>query len=655
MPEQANFAALDGLHTFPRLLFHHAKVRPNAPAMREKYLGIWQTWSWLDVAERVRALACGLSALGFKRGDNLAIIGDNRPHLYMMMTAAQCLGGVPVPLYQDAVANEMLFVLQDAGIRFAVVEDQEQVDKMLEIREQVPTLEHVVYDDPRGMRHYTQTFLHDIHELMEMGRIHDRNHPDFLNAEIEQGHYDDVSVMLYTSGTTGKPKGVCQTHAAFIAAAQGGVEVDRLGADGDILSYLPMAWVGDHLFSYAQALVAGFTINCPESGETVMTDLREIGPTCYFAPPRVFESLLTSVMIRMEDASALKQKMFHYFMAVAKRCGSDILDGKSVGMVDRVQYWLGNILVYGPLRNVLGMSRIRVAYTAGAAIGPELFRFYRSMGINLKQFYGQTETCAYVCMQPDGQIKFDSVGQPAPGVEIRIADNGEVLVKGPMLLKGYYKRPDATAESINADGYFMTGDAGFLDEEGHLKIIDRAKDVGKLSNGAMFAPNYIENKLKFFQHIKEVVCFGHDRDMVCAFINIDVGAVGNWAERRGISYSGYADLAGRPQVLELIRECIEQINADLVHDTMVADSQIHRFLVLHKELDPDDDELTRTRKVRRNFVADKYKVLIDALYEGKANQFIETEVKFEDGRRGKVSADLKIIDAKTFPIVRKVA
>ena len=655
MPTLAIKADLDGLHTFPRLLFHHARTRPNAPAMREKDLGIWQTWSWSDVSERVRALACGLAALGFKRGDNLAIIGDNRPHLYMMMTAVQCLGGVPVPLYQDAVANEMLFVLQDAGIRFALVEDQEQVDKMLEIKDQIGSLEHILYDDPRGMRHYTQTFLHDVHELMEMGRIHDRNHPDFLNAEVEQGHYDDVSVMLYTSGTTGKPKGVCQTHAAFISAAQGGIAVDKMTADGDILSYLPMAWVGDHLFSFAQALVAGFTINCPESGETVMSDLREIGPTYYFAPPRVFESLLTSVMIRMEDAGPLKQKMFHHFMAVAKRCGASILDGKSVSTADRFQYWLGNLTIYGPLRNVLGMSRIRVAYTAGAAIGPELFSFYRSIGINLKQLYGQTETCAYVCLQPDGQVKSDTVGAPAPGVEIKIADNGEVLVKGPMLLKGYYKRPDATAETINPEGWFMTGDAGFLDEDGHLKIIDRAKDVGKLVNGAMYAPNYIENKLKFFQHIKEAVCFGADRDMVCAFINIDIGAVGNWAERRGIAYSGYTDLVAKPQVCDLIQQCVEEVNAALANDVMVADSQIHRFLVLHKELDPDDDELTRTRKVRRNFVAEKYKVLVDALYEGKANQYIETEVKFEDGRRGKVSADLKIVDAKTFPIARKAA
>ncbi|MBS4019448.1 MAG: AMP-binding protein [Dechloromonas sp.] len=655
MPTQAKIAALDGLHTFPRLLLHHASTRPGAPAIREKSLGIWQTWTWFDVAERVRALACGLAELGFKRGDNLAIIGDNRPHLYMMMAAAQCVGGVPVPLYQDAVAAEMLFVLQDAGVRFAIVEDQEQVDKLLEIKDQLPALEHIIYDDPRGMRHYNQTFLHDVHELMEMGRIHDRNHPDFLNREIEQGHFDDVSVMLYTSGTTGKPKGVCQTHASFIAAARGGIEVDRLTADEDILSYLPMAWVGDHLFSFAQAMVAGFTINCPESGETVMTDLREIGPTYYFAPPRVFEGLLTSVMIRMEDAGKIKQKLFHHFMDVAKRCGADILDGKEVSAGDRLQYAVGNLLIYGPLRNVLGMNRIRVAYTAGAAIGPELFSFYRSIGINLKQLYGQTETCAYVCLQPDGQVKSDTVGAPAPGVEIKIADNGEVLVKGPMLLKGYYQRPDATAESINADGYFLTGDAGFLDADGQLKIIDRAKDVGKLTSGGMFAPNYIENKLKFFQFIKEAVCFGNERDMVCAFVNIDVGAVGNWAERRGIAYAGYTDLAGKPQVLELIRECVEEVNAALAGDAMVADSQVHRFLVLHKELDPDDDELTRTRKVRRNFVSEKYKVLIDALYEGKASQFIETEVKFEDGRRGKVSADLKIVDAKTFAVAGKTA
>ena len=645
MSDSTGQTALD---TFPRLLMHHAKVRPNRPAMREKEYGIWQTYTWGEVAENVRAIACGLAELGFKRGDRLAVIGDNRPRLYWSVAACQCLGGIPVMLYQDAVAQEMVYVLQDAEIKFAVVEDQEQVDKMLEIQPDVPFLEHVVYDDPRGMRHYTQTLLMGLDELQEMGRIHDRNQSDFLDGEIAKGAPDDISVMLYTSGTTGKPKGVCQTHGAFIAAAKGGVEFDRLTDQEDILSYLPMAWVGDHLFSFAQAMVAGFAINCPESGETVMTDLREIGPTYYFAPPRVFENLLTQVMIRMEDAGWIKRKLFHHFMEVARRCGAEILDGKPVSSADRFQYALGNLFVYGPLKNVLGMSRIRVAYTAGAAIGPDLFRFYRSIGINLKQLYGQTETCAYVCLQPDGQIKLDSVGKPAPFVEVKLADNGEILVKGPMLLKAYYKRPDATAESINADGYFMTGDAGFFDEEGHLKIIDRAKDVGKLTDGSMFAPNYIENKLKFFQHIKEAVAFGNGRDFVTAFINIDLEAVGNWAERKGMAYSGYTDLAQQDAVYELIREGIEKVNAELASDPMMSASQIKRFLVLHKELDADDGELTRTRKVRRNFISERYAVLIDALYEGRKEQYIETPVKYEDGREGKIAATLRIEEAKTF-------
>jgi long-chain acyl-CoA synthetase len=641
--------------TFPRLLAKHAAERGDRPATREKDLGIWQTWTWAQVASEVRALACGLAAQGFRRGMHLAIIGDNRPRLYWSMTAAQALGGIPVPMYQDAPAAEFAYVLNDAEIAYAVVEDQEQVDKMLEAKPQVPTLEHIYYDDLRGLRNYEGVTSFD--RLLEIGREFDRTHPDFYDAEVAKGRPDDVSVMLYTSGTTGKPKGVRQTHGSFIDAARSGVAFDRLTPNEDVLSYLPMAWVGDHLFSFAQWMVAGFTINCPESGDTVMTDLREIGPTYYFAPPRVFENLLTQVMIRMEDASPPKRWLFHYFTGVAKRCGAEILDGKPMSLGDRVLYAIGNLLVYGPLCNVLGMSRIRIAYTAGAAIGPDLFRFYRSIGVNLKQLYGSTETCAAVCLQADGEIRFDSVGKPVPGVEVRIAENGEVLVRGPMLLKEYYKRPDATAESIDADGYFHTGDAGFFDESGQLKIIDRAKDVGRMASGAMFAPNYIENKLKFSPHIREAVAFGSNRDKVCAFINIDMGSVGNWAERRGIPYSGYTDLAAKPEVYALIRECVEKVNAELAGEGALAASQIHRFLILHKELDPDDDELTRTRKVRRGFVEEKYAVLLDALYGGKAMQHIETQVKFEDGRTGVVAADLVIAEAKVFPALdaRKAA
>ena len=641
------------LDTFPRLLLHHAKVRPNHAATREKDLGIWQTWTWREVADEVRALACGLAAQGFARGMHLAIIGDNRPRLYWAMLAAEALGGIPVPMYQDAPAAEFVYVLNDAAIVYAIAEDQEQVDKLREAASEVPTLAHIYYDDPRGLRNYDGVIGYE--KLTALGREFDRAKPGFFDAEVAKGAPDDVSVMLYTSGTTGKPKGVRQSHGAFIAAAKGGSEFDHLGPNDSILSYLPMAWVGDHLFSYAQWLYAGFTINCPESGDTVMTDLREIGPTYYFAPPRVFENLLTQVMIRMEDASAIKRALFRHFTAIARRAGPEILDGKPVPFGDRLLYALGNLLVYGPLRNVLGMSRIRVAYTAGAAIGPDLFRFYRSIGVNLKQLYGSTETCAYVCLQPDGGVKFDTVGLPAPGVEVKIADNGEVLVKGPMLLKEYYKRPDATAESIDAAGYFHTGDAGIIDAAGHLKIIDRAKDVGKLAGGAMFAPNYIENKLKFFPHIKEAVAFGDQRAMVCAFVNIDIGSVGNWAERRGLPYAGYTDLSAKAEVYELIRDCVAQVNAELAAESGLAESQIRRFLILHKELDPDDDELTRTRKVRRGFIAEKYGVLIDALYSSKAIEHIETLVKFEDGRSGIVAADIKIDEAKTFAAVAKEA
>jgi len=454
-------------------------------------------------------------------------------------------------------------------------------------------------------------------------------------------------VMLYTSGTTGKPKGVCQTHHAFIQAARGGVEFDRLSANDSVLSYLPMAWVGDHLFSFAQSYVAGFTINCPESAETVQNDMREIGPTYYFAPPRIFENLLTQVTIRMEDAGALKRRVYAYFMAVARRCGAEILSGRAVSTGERLRYAIGNLLVYGPLRNVLGMSRIRVAYTAGATIGPDLFRFYRSIGVNLKQLYGATETCAYACLQPDGAVKLDTVGLPAPGVELKLSEQGEVLVRGPMLLQTYYKRPDETAEAIDPEGFFHTGDAGLFDGDGQLKIIDRAKDVGRLADGALFAPNYIENKLKFFPYIKEAVAFGHGREAVCAFINIDLDAIGNWAERRNLAYSGYTDLAAKPEVYELVRECVEKANADLAQDPSLAGSQVQRFLILHKELDPDDDELTRTRKVRRRFIAEKYDVLVDAMYAGRDRQHIATEVKFEDGRRGVIAADVRIETVKT--------
>ena len=645
--------------TFPRLLLDHAKARPTAPAMREKEYGIWQTTTWADMAKLVEAIACGLHQAGLKRGEHMVVIGANRPRLYATMLAAQAVGAIPVPLYQDAVGAECVFPINNAEVRFAVVEDQEQVDKMLEIREKCPQISHIYFDDPRGLRKYDEPGLSALEELIAAGQAFAKVHPDLFGEQVEQGQPDDVAAMFFTSGTTGNPKGVVHSHNTLIDRAAVGARFDKLTADDEVLAYLPPAWIGQNIFSYAQWLVAGYVVNCPESSSTVTIDLKEVGPTYYFAPPRVFEGLLTSVMIRMEDAGALKRRMFHAFMDVAKRVGPDKMDGKALGFMDKLKYGLGNAMVYGPLRNSLGLSRVRVAYTAGEAIGPDLFSFYRSIGINLKQLYGSTETAVFVCLQPDHEARADTVGVPCEGVEIKLSETGEILVKSPGLLKGYYKNPEATAEVLTADGWYHTSDAGFIDASGHLKIIDRVKDVGRIkggkNDGAMFAPKYVENKLKFFSYIKEVVAYGDQRDRVGVMINIDMDAVGNWAERSNLPYAGYTDLAQKAEVYELIRDCVEKVNADLSRDELLAGSQISRFLVLHKELDADDGELTRTNKVRRGFIADKYNVLVDALYSDKTEQYVETQVKFEDGRTGSVSATLKVGDAKTFAPVKAAA
>ncbi|MFN6993887.1 MAG: AMP-dependent synthetase/ligase [Aquincola tertiaricarbonis] len=645
--------------TFPRLMLEHARQRPTAPALREKEYGIWQTLTWQQLADMVRALAAGLNAAGLRRGQHLVVIGENRPRLYASMLAAQSIGAVPVPLYQDAVGAEFVFPINNAEIAFAVVEDQEQLDKLIEIRPQCPQLTRLWFDDPRGLRSYAEPGMASLDDLLAEGQDLNQRQPAFFDAEVAQAQATDVAAMFFTSGTTGNPKGVVHTHASLLDRARAGQSFDKLTAQEEVLAYLPPAWIGQNIFSYAQWLACGYVVNCPESSATVTIDLKEIGPTYYFAPPRIFEGLLTSVMIRMEDAGRLKRWLFHRCLALAKRVGPALMDGQPVGALDKLKYKLGDLVMYGPLRNTLGLSRVRVAYTAGEAIGPDLFSFYRSIGINLKQLYGSTETAVFVCLQPDHEVKADTVGVPIDGVEIQVTPSGEILVRSPGLLKGYYKNDAATAEVLTPDGWYRTGDAGFIDAGGHLKIIDRAKDVGRIAggpnDGAMFAPKYVENKLKFFPHIKEAVAFGDGRDRVCAFINIDFEAVGNWAERRNLPYAGYTDLAAKPEVTELIRDCVEKVNADLASDERLAGSQISRFLVLHKELDADDGELTRTRKVRRGFIADRYAVLVDALYGGKSEQFIETAVKYEDGRTGVVSATLKIIDAKTFAPVGKAA
>ncbi len=638
--------------TLPKLLLHNVETYGDKPAFREKGHGIWRTWSWREAADEVRAMACGLAALGFKRGDRLAIIGDNRPHLYWAMTAAQCLGGVPVPIYQDSVANEMRFVLDHAETRFAAVEDQEQVDKLLEIRDSLGSLETVIFRDSRGMRDYDHDFLHSMAEVGELGREYDSAHPDFFMAEVNQGQGGDVASFYYTSGTTGDPKGVVASFDNILLTARNATAFEGLDANEQVVSYLPMAWVGDNVFSVAQQYCAGFCVNCPESSDTLLHDLFEIGPTYFFAPPRIWENLLTTVMIRMEDAGWLKRKMFSFFMGVARRSGAKILDRQSAPVIDRVLYILGRFLVYGPLKNVLGFSRIRLAYTAGEAIGPDIFKFYRSLGINIKQLYGSTEASVFVTIQPDGEVKDDTVGKPIADVELRVAESGEILFKSPGVFQEYYKNPEATAEAKTPDGWVHTGDAGFVGDDGHLRIIDRANDVGKLNDGTILAPKFIENKLKFFPHIKEAVAFGDGRDYATVFVAIDLEAVGSWAERQRLPYASYAELAAKPEVYELVAGEVAQVNRDLAAEERLTGSQVKRFLLLHKELDADDGELTRTGKVRRRIVAERYGGLIDALYSDAEHCEIETQVTFEDGRTDTTRADLAIREAERFDHMR---
>lgn len=643
-----------GRDTIPKYLAYNARHRRDRPAMREKNLGIWQSWTWGEVADQVEAIAGGLKALGFRRGDKMAIIGDNRPQLYWTLAAIQALGGVPVPVYQDSVADEVQYVIDHAEARFVLAENQEQVDKLLSVRDRLPHLELILFADPRGMRHYSQPFLHDLEIVIRSGRAYGQQNQGFFQAEIDQGKGGDLSLICYTSGTTGRPKGVMLSHDNVVRSANLAISFDHINESDEILAYLPLAWVGDNFISYAEATIAGFCVNCPESGETVLTDLREIGPTYFFAPPRIFENLLATVMIRMEDAGRFKRGMFRYFIAVAKRAGRNILEKKPVGIIDRLLYALGDLLVYGPLKNVLGLSRLRLAYTAGEAIGPDIFDFFRALGINLKQLYGQTESTVYLCLHTDVDVKADTVGPPGPGIELYIDEKtGEVMYRSPGVFVGYYKNPEATAETKTADGWVHTGDAGVFTDSGHLRIIDRAKDVGRLNSGALFAPKFVENKLKFFPSIKEAVVFGDRRDHATAFINIDLAAVGSWAERKGIPYTSYTDLASRPEVYALVKGCIEQVNRDLASDSSMVDSQIRRFLILHKELDADDGELTRTRKVRRRTITERYGSLIEALYTGQPDVAVDAKITFEDGRTGSFKAQLKIEDVAVQSAMRK--
>jgi len=629
--------------TFPKLVRDNAERFGSRVAIREKDYGIWQSYTWRDYFDQARLIALGLASLGFARGDKTAIIGDNRPQLYWAVMATQALGGVPVPIYQDSVEKEMQYILDHSEARFAVVEDQEQVDKLLHVKAQCPRLESIVYDDSRGMRGYSEPSLLSLTELAERGRKFEVGHPAHFDDELGRGRADDVAIICYTSGTTGVPKGAMLSHRNLSVTARNAAAFEGLQSDEEILSYLPMAWVGDHIFSYAQSIVTGFAINCPESAATVLHDLKEIGPTYFFAPPRIWETILTNVMVRVEDCAWPKRRLVDFFLRLAQAIEQARLNRAPVPVWRRLLAPLGHLLVGAPLRDNLGMRRLRRAYTAGEAIGPEIFVFFRALGINVKQIYGMTEASVFITVQKDDDVRLDTVGIPIPGVELRISPEGEVLYRSPGVFQGYYKNPEATRQTLE-DGWVRSGDAGVIDHDGHLKIVDRAKDVGRLADGTLFAPKYLENKLKFSPYVKEAVCVGQDRPYVAALINIDLVAVGNWAERGGIAYTSYTDLSQKPEVYDLVRREVERVNRSLAEDEVLRGARIRKFLILHKELDPDDEEITRTRKVRRGYIALKYAALIEALYGEGGHVEVEAKVTYEDGRTGTIRADVRIHD-----------
>ena len=631
--------------TLPKLLRRNAASFGSLPGMREKDRGIWRSYSWQDCLDNVRSFALGLAALGFKRGDKLAIVGDNRPRLYWAQLSAQAVGGAAVPVYQDAIASELVYVLNHSEVSVIVAEDQEQVDKVLSLRSQLPALRWIVFEDPRGMSGYRDPLLKSYADVQALGRDLGKSSSGAFERELDAGQADDIAMIAYTSGTTGQPKGVLLSHRNMVATAENFIAAESVQRGDNWLAYLPMAWVGDVMFSLAAALAAGVTVSTPEGPETVQRDLRELGPHALLAPPRIWESLLTHLQVKSDDATWLKRRIFQTFRSIAERRELLVTDGKPVPLALRVGYAIGNVVAYGPVRDQLGLRHARWCYTGGAPLGPDTFRFFRSFGVNLKQIYGATEASALVAFQRDNHADPNTVGSPVPGVELRIDDNGELLIKGPGVFVGYYKQDEATRETRTADGWLKTGDAGIIDPQGQLAIIDRAKDVGKLDCGTPFAPQFIENKLKFSPFIREAVAFGHGHGFVATMIAIDLGTVGAWAERRGLAYTSFMDLSRKPEIAQLIVQEVAKINASLPRAL-----QVRRILLLNKELEADDAEMTRTRKVRRRFVAEKYANVIDAFYGNADRANVSMEITFEDGRKSTLDATIAIQDVAPVPV-----
>ena len=632
----ANGAGTTPTRTLPGLLVDRARAMPDAVALREKEFGVWQEITWAGYLDRVRRFSLGLRALGVVAGDTVAIIGDNRPEWVITELAAQCLGALPVGIYEDSVLDELLYVLEASGARIVVAEDQEQVDKVLDVRGSLPHVERVVYHDAKGLSAYDREHLVFFADVEEMGEVLNREDPTAFEEMVGALDPEGVALLCTTSGTTSRPKLAMLTHTNLISMAEQMQRIDPMGVEDDVVSFLPLAWIGEHMVTVSWALTVGFTTNFPEAPGTVRRDLREIGPRAVVSPPRIWESMVSEVQVKMEDSTALKCRVYAWSMSVGKAMADARFEGRTPTAALVWKYRLAAALTLLPLKDQLGLRRVRRAYTGGAALGPDVFRFFHAMGVNLKQLYGQTEVGGISAVHRDGDIRFQTVGPPLPATEVRITDDGEILTRSRAVFKGYYGDEEATAGAL-VDGWLHSGDAGFMDDGGHLVVIDRAKDVMVLADGTTFSPQFIENQLKFSPYVREAVVFGGDSPFVTALVAIDYENAGKWAERNQLAYTTFTDLAQKSEIYVLVRDQVAEVNA-----TLPEAARVRRFLLLHKQLDADDAELTRTRKVRRRFIAERYAEFVEALYGDGDRLTLETEIAYQDGRTAIVRHELRI-------------
>ena len=624
--------------TLPRVLAANAKALGDVVALREKDRGIWQQTTWAQWLDEVLCCAAGLEALGFVPGDALLTVGDNRPHLYSGMLAAGALRGFAMPVYPDAAPDEVRHSIQASEVRFVLAEDQEQVDKILDLRESCPSVQHVIYDDPRGLGAYQAPGLLSWAKLQELGAQRLQREPALRDALIDRAGPDDPAAFIHSSGTTGRPKGVVLSQRNILSGVANAHRAKAFDFGEEVLAYLPMAWVGDFAFTVGAGIALHFTINVPESPETVLHDLREIAPTFYLAAPRSWDNLLTMVQVRMEDSTRLKKALYDFFMQQAIARERALLKGREPSSAQKLMRPLGEWLIYGPIKDQLGLTRVQHAFTGGEAIGEDTFVFYRALGVQLRQLYGQTGSSAFNAMQEPGEVRLHTVGRPLPGVEARIADNGEIQVRSGSVFRGYHRNDEATREALQ-DGWLHTGDAGYLEPNGHLVVLGRLSEVVHTAQGERYIPNYIENRLKFSPWVKDVAVLGKGRDRLSAIVCIDKEPVGHWAELRGISYMSYADLSQKPEVIALVKAAVERVNATLP-DAL----KLRHFVSLHKEFDADDGEITRTRKLRRNVVEERYAPIIEAIYDGQATVTMKAQIVYETGETGVTERELRVTE-----------